>query len=137
MDAWSEGLRRAAVGSAAIQILTFNHICADLPPPRANARTQKKSMGGHSEQFCIFLNLCLIRRLEITFNGLTTFRLVSKLPRWSQNALLALKVLLDKKDKRQKEKQDKKTPRFQFYFKIFTKWNYLALGNTPPCFFFS
>ena len=42
MDAWSEGLRRAAVGSAAIQILTFNHICGDLPPPRAKARTRKK-----------------------------------------------------------------------------------------------
>ena len=30
----------------------------DLPPPCANAYTRKKSMGGNSDNFCIFLNVC-------------------------------------------------------------------------------
>ena len=34
---------------------------ADLaPPPRANAYSRKKSMGGNSDNFCIFLNVCWV-----------------------------------------------------------------------------
>ena len=35
----------------------FNRGRADLPRPRANAYTRKKSMGGNSDNFCIFLNV--------------------------------------------------------------------------------
>ena len=31
---------------------------ADLPPPRANAHTRKKSMGENSDNFRLFLNVC-------------------------------------------------------------------------------
>ena len=31
---------------------------SDLPPPHANAYTCKKSMGGNSDNFCVFPNVC-------------------------------------------------------------------------------
>ena len=34
---------------------------ADPPPPRANAYTRNKSMGGNSDNFCIFLNVYYVR----------------------------------------------------------------------------
>ena len=39
----------------------------DLPPPCANAYTSKKSMGGNSDKFCIFLNVCflLVKQLPV------------------------------------------------------------------------
>ena len=40
---------------------------ADLPLPHANVYTSKKSMGGNSDKFCIFLNVCflLVKQLSV------------------------------------------------------------------------
>ena len=47
------------IGRFLPRLLTLFHPGgADLPPPRANAHTCKKSMGGNSDKFCIFLNVC-------------------------------------------------------------------------------
>ena len=57
-------------------LLTLFHPSgADLPPLRANAHTRKKSMGGNSDNFCMFLNVYQVRYKP--------FFMVKKLTIWS------------------------------------------------------
>ena len=55
------------------------------PQPRANAYTCKKSMGGNSYNFCIFLN----KVREKPFHGQTTFRLVEGSLNWSKTPYIS------------------------------------------------
>ena len=58
---------------------------ADLPQPRKNACTRRKSMGGNSDNFCIFLNVCYVREKP--------FFMVKQLSVWSGDHWIGQKAL--------------------------------------------
>ena len=62
-------------GDGEVQLRDFVLKGANLQPS-TNTYTRKKSMGDNSDNFCEFLNVCMLGTLETTFRGQKTFFLV-------------------------------------------------------------